>query len=682
MIEPGLPQVSPERTFALVVGVERYEVSPAWNLPGAARDALRFARWLTGPAGVPPGNLRLFLSPLPTADLDWTGPVAELESRCEEATEAGIKMALLNDLPGRDGDLLWIFWAGHGFQADNQDQLLPYADATVGQPLDLNLRSALGWWSSDKVPSARFRLQAVLVDACRVDPPSGKQLTFPINDYGRGSTVPGRRQFQLYASSPGEAAKSLAARQAGQLTEVLLDRLDDLSLEQSVPRLDAIADSVKARFAELREQNLAWQTPQIVLRQGWDGSTVITDPLLDRPLAPRLTDEDWSGLEELFRGRQLPEYSWEAYCWAFELTECELPPSRSLPTGGVMKVLADLNGREGAKSGIPLVVPFVRYLADRTRQTDPQRSTALDDWATQTRARMGVPALPPPPPTVPEGVLHVRIKEATAEQQFFAEIWLHYQDAFELLWETEQDPQELAVIRGALADQLVAVTHRFRGETADSAVQLVRVEFHLPRGLLDTGPALDAEFDRWPIPVGASGKRRELGQRYQVVLRCPEERADLDEEPWWRKWRWFKAEGGQNAQAVRLIGDVDLTDELPLLLGAEDPPICVLAEVSDSTTLVDTLIEAGMPIAVWRRGGPPPTGAADEGLRVALTPEPGDSAPFDVYELPARLRALRMKHGPAPGRPESWRHPLVLLWDDPTRRPHTQSLTGNGSLTE
>ncbi|MFE9218441.1 hypothetical protein ACFYN3_19055 [Streptomyces lavendulae] len=41
------PTLGPRRTFALIAGVETYEVSHRWNLRGPARDALRFARRLT-----------------------------------------------------------------------------------------------------------------------------------------------------------------------------------------------------------------------------------------------------------------------------------------------------------------------------------------------------------------------------------------------------------------------------------------------------------------------------------------------------------------------------------------------------------------------------------------------------------------------------------------------------------
>jgi hypothetical protein len=37
---------SPDRTHAVVVGIERYEAGDAWDLDGAAGSALRIIRWL------------------------------------------------------------------------------------------------------------------------------------------------------------------------------------------------------------------------------------------------------------------------------------------------------------------------------------------------------------------------------------------------------------------------------------------------------------------------------------------------------------------------------------------------------------------------------------------------------------------------------------------------------------
>ena len=59
-ILPGL-NVEASRTFAVVVGVDRYELGPRLNLLGPARSARRFAEILLA-RGVPASHIFLFLS--------------------------------------------------------------------------------------------------------------------------------------------------------------------------------------------------------------------------------------------------------------------------------------------------------------------------------------------------------------------------------------------------------------------------------------------------------------------------------------------------------------------------------------------------------------------------------------------------------------------------------------------
>ena len=58
----------PARTYAFVVGVERYDTGAAWHLDGPAADASRFVSWLLS-RGVPASQILLFLSPLAESPL-------------------------------------------------------------------------------------------------------------------------------------------------------------------------------------------------------------------------------------------------------------------------------------------------------------------------------------------------------------------------------------------------------------------------------------------------------------------------------------------------------------------------------------------------------------------------------------------------------------------------------------
>ncbi|MCX5375100.1 caspase family protein [Streptomyces sp. NBC_00091] len=659
---PLPPTLGPRRTFALVAGVERYEISHRWNLRGPARDALRFARWLTGPGEVPAANVRLLLSPLDDPDtLDWSASpgLAALRSTYRPATEANAKAALLDELPEHDGDLLWIFWAGHGYLGRDGELMLPCADARPGQIRHLNLDSALRWWRTDLVKHRRFPLQAALVDACRVDAPRGSRWNFGSADYGGGRTVPGRRQFRLYASREGEAAQNDAERGAGRFTEALLGELGDRSVEEGATRLLHAARNIHRAFRELRERGEGWQLPQFLVDRDWDANSFLDDdlpgPVL--PHAPRLDQTGWDGLGELFEGRDLPRCAYEAYAWAFKAAGCTTPVHGGLPADTLLDVVADLDERQGGRTGMPLAVPFVHYLADRTARpgggpgggpADPAWAARLAQWVRATRERLGLPALRPPPAPARQTALHVRLESPPGgEDGLLARMWLRGERTRHV-WESEGSPVTLAAVRAELVRRL-AQGDPGAGQPYGS---VGRIEFHVPYELLET------DFDQWPVPRGPGGRTRPLGMVYEVVVRCPQEREDTRTE-WRAKWRWLHVQDGRHPDTVRLVEDPEVTDALGLRLGARPAPACVLGHASGNRTaaLLEAVLEGGVPVAVWRRGGGTPAG----GLPALLAPEAGPGAPA-LFGLPARVREVRRA---AAGQEPGGEDQLVLLWDDP-----------------
>ena len=53
---------SPQRTHAFIVAIEKYDLGDAWKLDGVSAQGEAFARWLINDRGVPPKNLRVFVS--------------------------------------------------------------------------------------------------------------------------------------------------------------------------------------------------------------------------------------------------------------------------------------------------------------------------------------------------------------------------------------------------------------------------------------------------------------------------------------------------------------------------------------------------------------------------------------------------------------------------------------------
>ncbi|WP_167532754.1 caspase family protein [Streptomyces alboniger] len=647
--------VDPRRVFALVVGIESYDISTRWDLPGAARDAERVADWLTGPAQVPADQVHLLLSPL-----DRTVAAAPAPTRHHLVpTRENVERILFKELPACDGDLLWIYWAGHGYLDPRRQLLLPYTDATTTRTVHLNLEAALRWWKSE-VPADRFPRQIVLGDACRVEADRAKSLTFGDSEYGGLRLNPRRRQFTLYAARAGELAQNLADRGAGQFTDTLMRRLAERTLDESVNGAVALARAVQADLRELRATGHAWQNPQFLVDRDWDDSTIFGDHWAAPGAAPataaHLDQTAWNALGPLLRGGGTPAHTHDAYRWAFEITGCVFPAHRGLPTGGLTGIAHDLDARQGRRGDLPLTLPFVRHLA--ARSPDPAWAERAEAWVDATRERLGAAPVPAAPEADPEpAALHVRLTEDPAGGGYWTRMWLHRDGAFEAVRDAEL-PLTLDAVREHLAGQLLT----------GGAAAPARIEFHVPYGLLTT------EFERWRLPIGRRGKAVELGWSYEVVVRCPDERDGLAGSHWHRKWQWFKSHGGAHPEAVQHVTDGDVSGELGACLQATEPPVCVLAEVSDEHLMdaLDAVLDAGIPIALWPRPGR--EGRPRGELATALRTCGGTGTP-DVGRLPGVLKALRI---PRPGaaaagtRPPS---PPALLWDDPERVPERRPLS-------
>ncbi|MGV9454527.1 VMAP-C domain-containing protein [Streptomyces sp. NPDC003635] len=632
------PSITPERTFALVVGVESYGIGSGVDLSGPARDAARFAEWLTGTAGVPKTNVRLLLSPLARN---------QVGVEADPATRANVEDALLNNLPRHDGDLLWIYWAGHGYLDDRQRLLLPYADATAAHTVHLNLTSALHWWRSNKLSGGRFRRVITIADTCRIDRRMHAGLGFPDIQYAAGLPTPDRRQFRLYAARPGQTAKNRAGREDGQFTDTLLQHLESRTHEQAVRDLVEIAHAVQRDFRLMRAKGEAWQEPVFEIARDWDDSDLYGDRwaqdggIATGPTgAPVLDQVAWTQLGELLTGCSIPPYTYEAYRWAFEVAGCAAPAEHSLPSSHLTEIVRDLDSRQGTSRAVPLALPFVRHLASRSVR--PDWAAAANEWVERTRERLGADPVPAPPPRAVEPpALHVRLTP-DGDDTYWLQLW-SYRGDFENVGDHEQ-PMDLAAVRAALGAHLLA----------GPAGKPQRIEFHVPYELLEE------PFETWPMPTGRGTRTTPLGCRYEVVLRCPEERQGLAEAPWHTKWQWYETHGGLHPDAVHHLKDADVSEGLADELQLDAPPVCVLVEVTEPRVMdaLEAVLDSGTPIAVWRRASPD----TEESIRTALAAPPPDV--LDVAALPAKLKRARVQ-----------RRPLALLWDDPGRVPGRRSLS-------
>ncbi|MGW2317078.1 VMAP-C domain-containing protein [Streptomyces sp. NPDC001680] len=641
-LEPPI-QLVPERVHALVVGIETYTVSHDWDLPGARRDAVRFTDWLTGTVGVPAENVRLLLSPPARACASpW-----RITHPHRAATMDNVLHAVFTELPACDGDLLWIYWAGHGYIDTGDRLLLPYQDATRSLTHHFNLGSALRWWRSERVRRGRFPYQIAITDACRIEATGQSRLNFGSVDYGGHKTLPDRQQLVLYASRPGELAENMAERGAGHFTDTLMKRLAGKQLADAVWGLEDTARAVAADFSLARNSGLAWQHPEFVFERGWDGSPIFGHhwTAVSQPVGTHCLDQQaWQELSGVLRGLELPPYTYDAYRWAFEISGCVPPATRRLPATDLMDIARDLDQRQGGVRRVPLVLPFVRHLAGWS--SDSKWAADADAWVDATVARTGAAPVPPAPRTPEEKrALHIRLAADTQnDDRFWVRMWIHQTGGgFESLWESDRTLC-LDEVRDRLAQEINAMAAA--GDRHHTGI--TRIEFDVPFALLGE------EFERWKLPIGRPNRPpRELGHDYEVVLRCTDERVGVPAESWRRKWKWLKTHGGQSAEAVRYVRDKDINTTLHLVLKKDAPPVCVIAEVSDTRVMeaLDAVLDAGVPIAVWPRRQTYP-GA--EGMENTLTDLD------DVRKLPKAVHDNRLP---------PYDRPLALLWDNPDRIP-------------
>ncbi|MEV5609482.1 caspase family protein [Streptomyces sp. NPDC052225] len=245
--------VDPARVHALVVGIETYEAGPSWNLPGPARDAVAFHGLLRA-AGVPAPQLHLFLAPL--APYVPQVPYAY-------ADHATLRRALVRDLPARPGDVLWVWWGGHGVLDRAGHTRLFCADATTADKVAVDLESALTRYASDAVPG--FADQLWIVDACEsFEERLGFRGPLPPDALPAGDRTLGHRQILLRAAGAGRAAANDPVRATGLFSDVLLGLLRERAdVLPGLPDPEELFPAVREKVAALRASGRTAQRPEV-----------------------------------------------------------------------------------------------------------------------------------------------------------------------------------------------------------------------------------------------------------------------------------------------------------------------------------------------------------------------------------------------------------------------------------
>jgi hypothetical protein len=231
------------RAHAVVIGIDHYP-KPEWDLTGAVRDAVAFARWCVTAGGVDPGDLTLLLSPVPggpplTELLEAHQGAPDLSARAAVANEANIRKAMRSyrtQGAGRNADRLWFYYAGHGLAppaaSPNDGPLIVPADVDdLESYVDENpiaLEIFRGQMADVNPPKEQF----FFIDACRdvLEVKGNKVLSQQLVwDVRKIKDEQLATQCVLFATTAGNKAKEI--RGNGLFSRALLAALRGLGPE-------------------------------------------------------------------------------------------------------------------------------------------------------------------------------------------------------------------------------------------------------------------------------------------------------------------------------------------------------------------------------------------------------------------------------------------------------------------
>jgi Effector-associated domain 2/Caspase domain len=267
----------PARTYAVLVGVEKYDAGAAWNKLSILRDVLEFHKWLRS-RNVPAEQIVTLFSPRDES----VAALAESKVGATPATSENVRNTF-DSLKGKSGDLLFLFWGGHGALHEKQ-RCLFLADATLDNKRNINFEALRESLASTYFKG--FRRQILIVDACATY--EKYPFTFPGEPIPCGAQMP-HEQFIFFAARPGQAAKDLGEEKRGLLSRELLKQIRELDGTSWPPDMLTLARRVQEEFAALRQsgdfRDLA-QTPVFQLSQDWDGSIIELRGRKQAPGAP------------------------------------------------------------------------------------------------------------------------------------------------------------------------------------------------------------------------------------------------------------------------------------------------------------------------------------------------------------------------------------------------------------
>jgi hypothetical protein len=247
--------IDPLQTRVFAVGIGSYRLGDQWRLPHAAEHALAFSLWARD-CRVPRDQIHLFLS---TADRDrLAAKIAKADISANSADFATITNFVMHVLPKAGGELLYMFWSGHGSLSEDGARALFFEDLTLKNTQHFDVNDFLAGLRTTSFE--RFGTQIAFIDACanRFEE-LGFDLSLGRTIAGKGrSSHAGVRQSFFLAADSGEQAKE------GAFGDAVINALRDASARvgEWPPDQDGIVNAVRPQFTEgmQRPVQLVWTT--------------------------------------------------------------------------------------------------------------------------------------------------------------------------------------------------------------------------------------------------------------------------------------------------------------------------------------------------------------------------------------------------------------------------------------
>jgi hypothetical protein len=266
----GLNRTRPGDVHAVVVGLENYPRASEMSLPGAAGNAVRFARWLRD-GGVPKENITLLLSALEESlpDITVEAEAADLAWRGAE-TIADIRDVFIHELATRSGGILYVYWGGHGVLGRGRTGPSLFTPEACAVDLSCfrfeELRSYL---TRDDLNG--FTQQVMFVDACMAFEEGYRlqqgTVPIPFPEFSPREVD----QFVLYAARDGQEAEHDDERRTGVFSHTVLEWLEQQAPDLR-PDLPALELHVRSWFEDRCRTTGVLQTPTAYRYRALDGT--------------------------------------------------------------------------------------------------------------------------------------------------------------------------------------------------------------------------------------------------------------------------------------------------------------------------------------------------------------------------------------------------------------------------